>query len=339
MKAEVTYPAGDTYSVRDVFEHEEYDFNPALREAVDTFGRQVFGYELEVVDYEEQLTNGEDLGRYDILAQEPLTETHILIEIQYGKFNHDHITRGLEYVMNLDIDVDYAVCLGESFSKNTVELIYEYFDEILLPVQMCLEKMVTSDGEELQPALRFSAPETDSGMVYTEADEMLTEARRDMARKVSERKMKSPQIVLNRAESVVKDLYGVSVNEVRDKVVIFDVIPNRYSEPIEGVDLKIQNREDFMRLRSPFLYEEDEEVIEKKIEELDKLGIDNLVGMDVTIKRRNDVGRHTKTGIWIIYNEYEVIAGNEDDIVGDLESVAEALTGELGHCIKEIVNE
>lgn len=338
MDNRITYPTGKSLSLQEVFGHEEHDFNPVLREAIGSFGQQVFGFDLEVVDYEEQLANGGDLNRYDILAKESRTETFILVEIQYGRFNHDHITRSLEYVMNLDKDIDFAVCLGESFSKNTIDLIYEYFDEILLPVQMSLEAMVTSGGDEIQPALRFSTPENDSGIIHSKANEMLVEARRDLRQKVTEQEMESPQVVLNRAEAKVEDIDGLVVDSSRDDRLICDVIPEGHTGPISGTDLKLKDNGNFMRLRSPFFYREDKEVIEEKMGQLKDVDIDDLVGMEVSIKRRHNIGRRSTTGIWIIYNKYENVLGNEEDIVEDFEKVGEALTGKLGQRLASIVN-
>lgn len=80
--------------LRDAWKHEAADFTQLLAEELDQLGA-VVGVQLELEGTEVRTTGGR---RIDIVAHGS-DDTKVVIENQYGRADHDHLTRGLAYAV------------------------------------------------------------------------------------------------------------------------------------------------------------------------------------------------------------------------------------------------
>ncbi len=81
--------------LRDAWPGEASDFTPSLAERLDDLGRAI-GLELSQSGLSEVQTAGD--RRIDIVAS-GTDASEFVIENQYGKADHDHLTRGLAYAV------------------------------------------------------------------------------------------------------------------------------------------------------------------------------------------------------------------------------------------------
>jgi hypothetical protein len=93
-------------NLRDEFKREDKDFTPWLAEEANLRefgGRLGMDLSLEMVEMRDE-KSGSGMRSLDILASLP-DGTRVAIENQYGEGDHDHLTRGLAYAVNLDCPV------------------------------------------------------------------------------------------------------------------------------------------------------------------------------------------------------------------------------------------
>lgn len=87
-------------NIRDVWQHEAYNFTPWLAENLDKLGEAV-GMDLELVEQESSV------GKFslDLLAKDLSTGHTVIIENQFGDTDHDHLGKILTYAAGFDASI------------------------------------------------------------------------------------------------------------------------------------------------------------------------------------------------------------------------------------------
>ena len=146
--------------LRDVWKHEATDFSAwlALPENLDALAEQL-GIEIEPIGTEVSV------GRFkiDILAKEPNTGEHIIIENQLEPTNHDHLGKVITYAAGLD--ARYLIWIVKDVLPEhlkAIEWLNDHLDEAICCFLIRIE--VWQIGESM-PAPRFEIISTKNAWV------------------------------------------------------------------------------------------------------------------------------------------------------------------------------
>ena len=146
--------------LRDVWKHEATDFSAwlALPENLDALAEQL-GIEIEPIGTEVPV------GRFkiDILAKEPNTGEHIIIENQLEPTNHDHLGKVITYAAGLD--ARYLIWIVKDVLPEhlkAIEWLNDHLDEAICCFLIRIE--VWQIGESM-PAPRFEIISTKNAWV------------------------------------------------------------------------------------------------------------------------------------------------------------------------------
>ena len=146
--------------LRDVWKHEATDFSAwlAMPENLDALAEQL-GIEIEPIGTEVSV------GRFkiDILAKEPNTGEHIIIENQLEPTNHDHLGKVITYAAGLD--ARYLIWIVKDVLPEhlkAIEWLNDHLDEAICCFLIRIE--VWQIGESM-PAPRFEIISTKNAWV------------------------------------------------------------------------------------------------------------------------------------------------------------------------------
>lgn len=250
-------------------------------------GEDVLGSPLEVVDSERWVTSSR---RCDIVHREPVTDSYIITELQFGEVDHDHMGRILEYMREYHEPVDFGIIAAESWPETRVNIITEDVTKDIVPVE------IQEDGS-------WVVPTDDMGLPFnTATDEW--RAVRDRLEEIEENKRESwwENIQEEVDTRIDEDLTWGSSG---DRMWFYS------DEPVTGGegDVKIERRGDNIWVRMAMMYKEDKSEIEQKMRELEGKW------SDADLMHRDEIGKHQGTGLWIIIDEWEEWVLKSDEIV------------------------
>lgn len=294
------------------FGNETTDFNPKMAENLKDFGEQVLGFPLDKIGCEETVDGVHKTKRdLDVIAKEPVTETVILIENQYGGSDPNHRNKILDYKQLYEREVDYIIITGNSFPDHDVDILVDEFKPEVVPLEM----RVIGDG------LIFQAPNP-------KAHQAQVRMQREVQKKYEkERQGIAPEII-----DMVDFPSGVDQTSESDPYEFRVTLNGDKITPDNG-DLKVDDRFDEMLLRTPFWYAGDG-YDEERVQE----GIEVMKNKSFTDEVVNRSKFRNKSCVWIIWERWEQPHRDKRAVARRIRDVMNNLCGRHGEEIQEVAH-
>lgn len=284
-------------SLRDRFADEEEDLNPWICDNSYELGEEVLGFPLVVEDSEKEVGGSR---RYDILHGEPITNTHIITELQYGTVDHDHITRTLEYMRECQYEVGFGIIIAENWTETLTRIVCNDIDRHIIPIEM---------NEECE----WMVPRDDMGIPINDAADVWRHSRSRLKKLKESAEDQAWEIIRENITEQIDD--DLSWGQSGDRMWF-------YSDKVTGGegDIKIDKQEGDWCVRLSMMYKEDKSDIEDKIEEIEGHWTLNKQWSDVNwhsteLVHRDNIGQHRDTGLWIIIGRWDSLVLSRDEIV------------------------
>jgi hypothetical protein len=295
------------------FGNETTDFNPTMAANLNEFGKQVLGLPLKEVGCEVTVDGVHKTNRdIDVIAEEPVTETVIMIENQYHDNDPNHRNKILDYKQLYEREVDYIILTGYSFTDHDVNILVDEFATEVVPLEM----RVIGDG-----------------LIFQTPNPKAHQAQVRMQREVQEKYEQDRQGITPEIIDMVDFPDGVRQTSNNDPYGFTVEHPNGDEITPNSADLKVDDRFDEMLLRTPFWYAGDgydKQKVKDGIEVMkEKSFVDEVVNRS---EFRN------KPCVWIIWERWEQPYRHKREVAQRIGEVMEDLCGQIGEEIQEVAH-